>query len=1338
MVIEERLAKEALNDRLIAWLESYRSSHGIPEGRKLTDSELKQFVTDFQQEVLNQVGDNWGPISGTQDSTLVLYSGLDDWKQAKDFCGNSGGNYYYISDTLADPLWFDDLQYNVAWVIGEPIKTCPITKRVLSGKLPNGDRSQYALEGENLLAMDDFLSLQVAEYGIRNGNVVYVVGPKLNDTAVGMLTEIPAVINYARNNPDINITDRLTVYYNFQGIPGHYYLGNPIDISAADTYLGSQGEAVFLDVKELVGLGESSISEYAGVTSFSNYMILAEHYTPYEIGGVLGDSTSLLGANGELLGRIYGSSEIGILFPNHMPNSFRFAVKTSEYLAALKALGQPTISAELANATIYLDPASQRIGTSFEGTLLQNYFTSNTPSSYPINLSYTTYQSVFDCFSFEEMSLLYGPQFNSLSPKNQLDLQVEQGILISQFGEFVAYREIDVCIKYLIGSGKDYSNLNQLDRLILNSLTENPRDYTSELSDLNNLIQDGARFFASHPTLAKICKFGGDAVAAGVVAYSLKPYVEQTITNANTAFDEGRFYEGMETTAGAVANLGITFGVGSLTTAELMPYFAGIGFAVAGPAGALIGGILAGVGGYGVCGLLGQLTEWGLVEYGKYLDERYNLAGQSVRYVSDPLVLDLDGTGFDILSSINGVYFDEDAIGLAEKTGWIGRGDALLALDINEDGLINDGSELFGDSMSLPDGTKAQSGFEALQQYDSNGDGVIDQDDEFFDRLRIWNDKNHEGISLEDELYSTSDLGISSISLNYEDEDGINVSSVTYADGRKTKIGEFNFDAEYYNSIEKEEIIVSDEIMSLPDIAAMGRVSSLHTMMQNDETGRLMELIKQFSESESAMEKDALVTEILNFVTGANIVDSRSRGNEMDAKKLHVIEQFMGRDFVGTAGSNPVNTAAAILDDMYSKIHDMYYCSLNAQTQLQPYLRFVHWEEGSNGNRYLNTEIFDMYIKLCKEKGADEELPEVVGEMGRFISTFNSSNKDNLDRFLCEYLFDSSYARKIADYCNMSSIIGDDTDNEIIVAGDNAFIMGLDGADTISSGDGNEFIAGGSGEDIIRSGNGDDTIVGESGNDYLEGGRGNDTYIFNLGDGNDTIFDQEYDYNGGRADKIVFGEGISADDIVVDREGDNLKIQYSDEDSIIVQDVFNWNNRNGWNQIEQIEFNDSSIHRINYDTISLELIQSAVTEDAEEDVIVDQTELLTDTDEVSEDTETLAEVEEITDAEETVDVEEITDDTEALAEVVESAVESDETEDDTESMASLANEFMSEQEDEDSVISDESGIMDEIDNMVNLAIQDMSEDASCNVGDSDKLFDEASSSDYDQLWVVNE
>ena len=124
----------------------------------------------------------------------------------------------------------------------------------------------------------------------------------------------------------------------------------------------------------------------------------------------------------------------------------------------------------------------------------------------------------------------------------------------------------------------------------------------------------------------------------------------------------------------------------------------------------------------------------------------------------EPLVLDLNGNGFELRSMENGVLFDIDNDGLPEKTGFVTGGDALLALDKNGDGLINGVAELFGDR------TGARNGFEDLARYDSNRDGRIDSQDPVFDRLLLFRDTNGDGRSQPGELLTLESQGIVSIS----------------------------------------------------------------------------------------------------------------------------------------------------------------------------------------------------------------------------------------------------------------------------------------------------------------------------------------------------------------------------------------------------------------------------------------------------------------------------------------------------------------------------------------------------------------------------------------------
>lgn len=78
-------------------------------------------------------------------------------------------------------------------------------------------------------------------------------------------------------------------------------------------------------------------------------------------------------------------------------------------------------------------------------------------------------------------------------------------------------------------------------------------------------------------------------------------------------------------------------------------------------------------------------------------------------------MIDLGKPGIELTSVENGVHFDLDKNGFAEKTAWIGKEDGFLALDRNKNGFIDDGGELFSDGILLSDGRKSTSGFEGLR-----------------------------------------------------------------------------------------------------------------------------------------------------------------------------------------------------------------------------------------------------------------------------------------------------------------------------------------------------------------------------------------------------------------------------------------------------------------------------------------------------------------------------------------------------------------------------------------------------------------------------------------------
>ena len=143
-----------------------------------------------------------------------------------------------------------------------------------------------------------------------------------------------------------------------------------------------------------------------------------------------------------------------------------------------------------------------------------------------------------------------------------------------------------------------------------------------------------------------------------------------------------------------------------------------------------------------------------------------------------PVLIDVNGDGFDLTTPEGGVYFDINAVGYLERITWTAAGvdDAWLVLDRNDNGVIDNGSELFGNAASQPappPGEEAN-GFRALAEYDKpaeggNGDGVINALDPVFQRLRLWQDMNHNAISEPGELCALPALDVVGVSLKYKE-----------------------------------------------------------------------------------------------------------------------------------------------------------------------------------------------------------------------------------------------------------------------------------------------------------------------------------------------------------------------------------------------------------------------------------------------------------------------------------------------------------------------------------------------------------------------------------------
>lgn len=134
--------------------------------------------------------------------------------------------------------------------------------------------------------------------------------------------------------------------------------------------------------------------------------------------------------------------------------------------------------------------------------------------------------------------------------------------------------------------------------------------------------------------------------------------------------------------------------------------------------------------------------------FSSYMEEHINFGAPKL---CDPLVINLDTNIAEV--SDQKFLFDMDADGSEDCISTLKKGSGFLALDLNGNGRIDDGSELFG--------AKSGDGFSDLEEYDMDKNGWIDEADEVFDKLRIWI-KDESG---NDKLVKLKEAGVGAICL---------------------------------------------------------------------------------------------------------------------------------------------------------------------------------------------------------------------------------------------------------------------------------------------------------------------------------------------------------------------------------------------------------------------------------------------------------------------------------------------------------------------------------------------------------------------------------------------
>lgn len=143
-----------------------------------------------------------------------------------------------------------------------------------------------------------------------------------------------------------------------------------------------------------------------------------------------------------------------------------------------------------------------------------------------------------------------------------------------------------------------------------------------------------------------------------------------------------------------------------------------------------------------------------------------------------PLIISMSSQarGIKLSAPLDGIQFDilgENSFPKAhdkKQISWLTAEDSEYYFIVlpNKSGQVLGINEMFGDNTRGPDGKFSANGYAALAKYDHDKDSLITEEDEIFSELRLWSDKNRDGIADANELFSLKEKGLSVIDLHYD------------------------------------------------------------------------------------------------------------------------------------------------------------------------------------------------------------------------------------------------------------------------------------------------------------------------------------------------------------------------------------------------------------------------------------------------------------------------------------------------------------------------------------------------------------------------------------------
>ncbi len=564
----------------------------------------------------------------------------------------------------------------------------------------------------------------------------------------------------------------------------------------------------------------------------------------------------------------------------------------------------------------------------------------------------------------------------------------------------------------------------------------------------------------------------------------------------------------------------------------------------------------------------------------------------------DPLSLDLDGDGLETMAQagFNGVLFDHDADGIKTATGWIGRDDGFLARDLNGNGQIDSGAELFGDSTRLRNGQLAKNGFAALADLDENADGRVDINDSAFASLRIWKDTNSNGVVDAGELRTLAETSITALntahttgSTNLADGNQIaERGSYVGANNQLGLLGDLNFSESNFHRTFTDHIAPTVRTRNLADAKGAGMVRDLREAATLSDT--VATLVEQYSAVTTRSVQMTRIDWLLaawartsgfqaseDITSNYNIVFQTSAAtqgllggtNAERIARLSVLERFNGSSYlevlqrrdpatfgsigsVGVAGQTPtINISEAqliSLDQAYNQLRGYAYEALVLQTRLKPYVDAISLDFDADTGLVMNTSALRQRFEQAFASDAVNaaiDLCEFNRGMAANLIDADWNGYSLLEQQLRTAPVTSALLAVLAEFDIQRPSAGSDT---LAGTAKADVLLGNDAANGLDGGDGNDVLAGGAGDDMLRGSNGDDTLYGGAGNDGLEGGVGNDTLLGGAGD--DIL------HGGAGDDRLLGGDGAdelngdAGNDVLAGGAGDDRLFGGQDDDTL--------------------------------------------------------------------------------------------------------------------------------------------------------------------------------------------